>query len=355
MADYTAIDNPTDFFRTKLYSGNNNPQNIAWDETDTNMAPDWLWIKSRAGNSVFSHVLGDSVRGGGKYLVSDTNAAEVANNNVIASFNTNGFSVGGATTVSESGRTYVAWGWKANGSGSENTVGDLTVTALSVNQTAGISIGRITDGFTSTGSNSETIGHGLGAIPQVIIIKNRDATSNWEIYHAQLGNTKKIKLNSTDGSADSTLFDNTTPTSSVWSVRGGDFATGEDVVFYAFAEKQGYSKFGIYQGTAGNNATAPFVYTGFKPSWLMVKNASATSAWEIYDSKSLGYNDQNHQLRANANDALSAVSDYVDFVSNGFKVRHNSTGINEAADNFIYMAFAESPFITSTGVPATAR
>jgi len=349
---YTAIDNPTDFFRAKLYNGNNNPQNIAWDETDTNMAPDWLWIKSRAGNSVFSHVLGDSVRGGGKYLVSDTNAAEVANNNVIASFNTNGFSVGGATFVSEGSRTYVAWGWKANGSGSENTVGDLTVTALSVNQTAGISIGRITDGFTSTGTNSETVGHGLGAIPQVIIVKNREATGDWQIYHAELGNTKKIKLNSTDGSADSTLFNNTTPTSSVWSVRGGDFATGEDIVFYAFAQKQGYSKFGSYTGN--NNADGTFVYTGFKPAWIIIKRDTNNYNWYMFDSKRDPTN-IGAKKDLDANNASAEVADRsFDFLSNGIKFRDTNAGTN-AAQKYIYMAFAENPFVTSTGIPATAK
>ena len=349
MADYTTIDDPSVYFQIKLYTA----AGAYTFDGNSDMQPDWMWIKELNGTN--EHNLFDSVRGVTNGIESSTNAAQFDRNTTLTAFGSDGFTVGANGGTGQNGGNYVGWGWKVNGSGSENTVGDLTVTALSVNQTAGISIGRITDGFTSTSNNSETVGHGLGAIPQVIIVKNTEATGDWQVYHAGLGNTKKIRLNSTGAAADSTLFNNTTPTSSVWSVRGGDFATGEDVVFYAFAEKQGYSKFGIYQGTAGNNATAPFVYTGFKPSWLMVKNASATSAWEIYDSKSLGYNDKNYQLRANANDALSAVTDYVDFVSNGFKVRHNSTGINEAADNFIYMAFAESPFVTSTGVPGTAR
>jgi hypothetical protein len=346
---YTTIDDPSVYFQIKLYTA----AGAYTFDGNSDMQPDWMWIKELNGTN--EHNLFDSVRGVTNGIESSTNAAQFDRNTTLTAFGSDGFTVGNNGGTGQNGGNYVGWGWKVNGSGSENTVGDLTVTALSVNQTAGISIGKITDGFTSTSSNSETVGHGLGAIPQVIIVKNTEATGDWQVYHVGIGNTKKIRLNSTGAGADSTLFDNTTPTSSVWSVRGGDFATGEDVVFYAFAEKQGYSKFGNYLGTAGNNGDAPFIYTGFKPSWFMVKNASATSAWEIYDSKSLGYNDQNHQLRANANDALSAVSDYVDFVSNGIKIRHNSTGINEDGDNFIYMAFAENPFVTSTGVPATAR
>ena len=346
---YTTIDDPSVYFQIKLYTA----AGAYTFDGNSDMQPDWMWIKELNGTN--EHNLFDSVRGVTNGIESSTNAAQFDRDTTLTAFGSDGFTVGNNGGTGQNGGNYVGWGWKVNGSGSENTVGDLTVTALSVNQTAGISIGKITDGFTSTSSNSETVGHGLGAIPQVIIVKNTEATGDWQVYHVGIGNTKKIRLNSTGAGADSTLFDNTTPTSSVWSVRGGDFATGEDVVFYAFAEKQGYSKFGNYLGTAGNNGDAPFIYTGFKPSWFMVKNASATSAWEIYDSKSLGYNDQNHQLRANANDALSAVSDYVDFVSNGIKIRHNSTGINEDGDNFIYMAFAENPFVTSTGVPATAR
>ena len=351
---YTTIDDPSAFFNTVLYTGNATVRALTFDG-NSDLDVDWIWLKSLSASG--NHHLYDSVRGTQKHLRTNLNSAQGTNGGTdgVTAFSSNGVTIGTNTASNDNGVTFVGWGWKANGSGSENTVGDLTVTALSVNQTAGFSIGKITDGFTSTSSNSETVGHGLGAIPQVIIVKNTEATGDWQIYHVGIGNTKKIRLNSTGAGADSTLFDNTTPTSSVWSVRGGDFATGEDVVFYAFAEKKGYSKFGNYLGTAGNNGDAPFIYTGFKPAWFMVKNASATSAWEIYDSKSLGYNDQNHQLRANASDGLSAVSDYVDFVSNGFKIRHNSTGINEDGDNFIYMAFAESPFVTSTGVPTTAR
>ena len=340
MADYTTIDDPSVYFQIKLYTA----AGAYTFDGNSDMQPDWMWIKELNGTN--EHNLFDSVRGVTNGIESSTNAAQFDRNTTLTAFGSDGFTVGNNGGTGQNGGNYVGWGWKVNGSGSENTVGDLTVTALSVNQTAGISIGKITDGFTSTSSNSETVGHGLGAIPQVIIVKNTEATGDWQVYHVGIGNTKKIRLNSTGAGADSTLFDNTTPTSSVWSVRGGDFATGEDVVFYAFAEKQGYSKFGNYLGTAGNNGDAPFIYTGFKPSWFMVKNASATSAWEIYDSKSLGYNDQNHQLRANANDALSAVSDYVDFVSNGIKIRHNSTGINEDGDNFIYSSAIMSNFNT---------
>jgi len=347
------IDRPTDYFRINLYSGNNNTQNIVWDETDTNMKPDLLWIKSRTGNTVFEHVLGDIIRGNQKYLVPNGNAAQVDNGNVINTFNTNGFSVGGATQVSEGGRTYVAWGWKASNTTASNTGGTINST-VSVNTTAGFSV----VGYTGTG-NAATVAHGLGVKPDMIFSKPYSTSGDWNIYHDSFSAQQRIKLNSTSGvSSNSSIF-SSLPTATLVSIgNGGDInGTNTSHVFYCFNSVEGYSKFGSYIGNANNNADAPFIYTGFKPAFFLVKNTGETSAWEMYDNRRLGFNPNNYQLRANATDAESATSDYVDFLSNGFKIRHQSSGINENGDTFIYMAFAKNPFVTSTdnnSIPATA-
>ena len=333
---YTDIDNPTDFFRIKLYNGNNNPQNIAWDETDTNMAPDWLWIKSRTGNTVFSHVLGDSVRGGGKYLVSDTTAAEVSNNNVIKTFNTNGFSVGGATFVSEGSRTYVAWGWKETA-------------------TAGFDIVS----YTGNATGGRTIAHSLSAVPKMMIVKNRDAAVKWAVYHHKntaAPGTDHLKLDVNDATADDdSTWNDTVPTSSVFSVGGSTSTNGDGTAYiaYLFAEKKGYSKFGSYVGNASSNGT--FVYTGFKPAFVIFKKSAGTGSWAIQDNKRTPFNEGNKALFADTNAVESTSDNSMDFVSNGFKIRTDTANYNTSGDLYIYMAFAENPLVTSTGIPATAR
>jgi len=348
---YTDIDDPSVYFQIKLYS----EAGAYTFDGNSDMQPDFVWIKERNGTN--EHNLFDSVRGTTKRLESSTNAAEQTSSTTLTAFGSDGFTVGNNPGTGQNGGNYVGWGWKVNGSGSENTVGDLTVTALSVNQTAGISIGKIVNGFTSTSSNSETVGHGLGAIPQVIIVKNTEATGDWQVYHVGIGNTKKIRLNSTSAGADSTLFNNTTPTSSVWSVRGGDFATGEDVVFYAFAEKKGYSKFGSYTGNG--NADGTFFYTGFKPAFIIQKRSDATHDWQLHDNKRGQYfpgNVVNNRIQPNSNNAEGTGDDIgYDFLSNGFKTRTSNANYNASGSVYIYMAFAENPFVTSTGVPATAR
>ena len=347
------IDKSTDYFRIKLYTGNNNAQTIAWDETDTNMKPDMLWIKSYAGNTVFEHVLGDIIRGEQKYLVPNGNAASVSNGNVINTFNTNGFSVGGATQTSESARSYIAWGWKASNTTASNTAGTINST-VSVNTTPGFSV----VGYTGTGSGA-TVGHGLGVKPDMIFSKPYSTTGDWNIYHDSFSSQQRIKLNSTAGVSTNTQIFSSLPTSTLVSIgNSGDInANGTSHLFYCFNSVEGYSKFGSYTGTSGNNATAPFIYTGFKPAFFLVKNASAASAWEMYDNRRLGYNPNNYQLRANETAAQVETSDYVDFLSNGFKIRHNSSGINNNGDTFFYMSFAKNPFVTSTdnnSIPATA-
>ena len=343
---YTTIDDPTIYFNTILYTGNGANSHA---RTGVGFSPNWVWIKNREASE--NHSKYDTVRGANKVIYSNLNNAENNEANGVLSFDSDGFTVGNNGSVNGNNQSQVAWNWKAGGSGSQNTDGDLTVTSLSVNQTAGFSIGKITNGFTSTGSNSETVGHGLGAVPKMIILKNTEATSNWFIYHAGIGNTNRIFLNTTDASSSSTIWNNTTPTSSVWSVRGGDFGTGEDIVFYAFAEKKGYSKFGSYTGNGNANGT--FVYTGFKPAFVMTKRTDGSDWWGIWDSKRDSFNEATKHLRANTSDAENPKS--IDILSNGFKLLNTDPATNASGGTYIFMAFSSEPFTTSTGVPATAR
>tara|TARA_Y100001937_G_scaffold113716_1_gene162720 strand:- start:260 stop:1294 length:1035 start_codon:yes stop_codon:yes gene_type:complete len=342
---YTTIDDPSLNFRIKLYNGNNNAQNIAFDETHENMQPDLLWIKSRAGASVFNHVLGNSVSGGGKYLHPNTTAAEVSNANVINTFNTNGFSVGGATFVSEGGRTYVAWGWKGGGSASSNSNGSIT-SSVSANTTSGCSI----VGFNG---NNGTIGHGLGVKPDVIIIKSRQTVNNWVVLHKNLTggmDTNGIVLNDTAAETDGGAG-MAEPTSSVFTITGG-LAANDNNIALVFSEKKGFSKFGKYIGNGSSNG--PFVYLGFRPAWVMIKVSSGnTGGWDIYDTKR-GFNPNEEILQANSSSAESS-NDAIDLLSNGFKIRNTTGNQNGSGNTHIYFAFAESPFVNSNGVPTNAR
>jgi hypothetical protein len=345
---YTDIDKPTDYFNTVLYTGNGGTNAI----TGVGFQPDWVWIKNRP--DARDHQIYDSVRGATKVIGSDRTAAEATVTNGLTAFGSDGFTVGADANVNDNGDSHVAWNWLAGGSASSNTDGDLTVTSLSVNQTAGFSIGKITNGFTSTGSNSETVGHGLNAIPKMIILKNIEATSNWFVYHASLGNTNRIYLNTTDASSSSTIWNNTTPTSSVWSVRGGDFGTGEDIVFYAFAEKKGFSRFGSYQGNGSNDGS--YIHLGFKPAFVLIRRTDSGDNWPLFDNKRNEFNLTDKRLYPNSNSAeLTASSVSLDLLSNGFKLRGTDSQINNSSGTYIYMAFAENPFVTSTGIPTTAK
>ena len=356
MAAYTAIDDPTVYFRIKLYSGNNNAQNIAWDETDTSMEPALLWIKSRAGNTVFSHVLGDDVRGGGIYSHPDTTAVEVSNANVINTFNSNGFSVGGATFVSEGSRTYVAWGWKAGTTFSNDASATSVGSIDSSGQTSSDSGFSIVS-YTGTGS-AGTIAHNLGAVPTVIIQKNRDAVQPWWTYHSAIGAGGQLRLNGTDaeGTDGGVIWNSTAPTSTVFSVGDNDGANGDDddCIAYCFYEKQGFSKFGR-KYTGNGNVDGAFVYTGFTPAIVIIKVTSATSSWEVYDTKRNTFNPTAKAIFPDGAGAEYDYTDRIDILSNGFKTRVNETGVNTDGGSYVYMAFAEAPLVNSEGVPANAR
>ena len=348
---YTNIDDPSAYFQTATYTGSNN-QSIT-NDGNSNLQPDFVWIKRRSESEV--HIVTNSTTGVNAQLIPNLTNAENSRTDQIQSFDTDGFTLGTdlAGWSNINGSTYVAWQWKANaGTTSSNTDGSKTAT-VQANQDAGFSI------VTYAGSGSaSTVGHGLADTPDVIIFKNRSAANVWATYHQGLGNNLKLELNSNIAKdSDGSFMNGTLPTSSVFTV-GASVNTngsGSNYVAYAFAEKQGYSKFGSYVGNG--SADGAFVYTGFKPAFVMLKKTNGVGAWIMYDNKRNAYtgNYIYYLLQTNEGDAeITSVSYPIDFLSNGFKLRGASL-TNTSGDTYIYMAFAENPFTTSTGIPTTAR
>jgi len=347
MAVYTTIDNPGLFFNTVLYTGNGSTQSI----TGVGFQPDWVWLKAR--NHAYSHQLFDVVRGATKLLSSEETSAEQTLSGVT-SFDSDGFAVGSDAGSNASSKTFASWNWLAGSSASSNSDGGTSST-VSVNQTAGFSI----VGWTGAGS-ATTVGHGLGVAPKMILLKNRSEVYGWQVYHESLGNGKYVSLNSTDAEATSSQsWNDTSPTSSVFSVGASDSnnKSGNNIIAYCFAEKQGYSKFGSYTGNG--NADGTFVYTGFKPAFVLMKKTSGGQArnWCILDNKREGFNPENDQLHPNTNGVESMGSGTtLDLLSNGFKLRVTDDDKNGSGDPYIFMAFAENPFVTAgTKAAGTAR
>jgi hypothetical protein len=249
--------------------------------------------------------------------------------------------------VNGSPYNFVSWNWLANGAGVSNTAGSITST-VSANTTSGFSIVS----YTGTGS-SATVGHGLGVAPKMIIIKNRSSVTNWLVYHASLGNGNSIVLNTTGTSFSAGDWQNTTPTSSIIYLSGGTAVneSSSNHIAYCFAEKKGFSKFGSYTGNG--NADGTFVYTGFKPAFIIIKRTDVAQSWILFDNKRDPYNEATKVLYPNLTNAEDANN--LDLLSNGFKPRSTSSFTNSSGNNFIYMAFAEHPFVTSTSIPTTAR
>jgi len=347
---YTTIDKPTDYFRIKTYSGNGTSNRaITWDE-DTNMRTDFGWLKERS-NDNSSHLLMDIIRGNGNVLFTNTTSSEQAfGDNYFKSLDANGFTVGNDEDVNGSDDTYVVWGWNAGGSASSNTDGSITST-VSANTTSGFSVVS----YTGTGSNA-TVGHGLSsATPSMIIVKNRSAVKDWVIYHKSLGNTKFLEFTTSAEQTASNRWNSTTPTSSVFSLGSDNGAngSGNSHIAYCFAEKKGFSKFGSYVGNGSTSGT--YVHLGFKPAFVIQKASSTSSYdWVMLDNKRDSFNVADESLYANLSNVVQTSND-TDFLSNGFKLRSTAAGNNGNGTTYIYMAFAENPFVTSTGIPTTAR
>ena len=352
---YTTIDDPSAFFQAALYTGNASSNKAITNDGNSDLQPDWVWIKERSSTS--SHFLNDSVRGAGENIYSNNTSADGTNTALFTSFNSDGFTVGNTNQGNQNNETYVAWQWKAGTSfsndASSTSIGSID-SAGSVSTDAGFSIINVVKNNTT----AHTVAHGLGVVPQMIIGKSRTGSSyRWIVYHKDIGNTHALYLNENFVKTDSvTFWNDTTPTSSVFSL-GTDNSWNGTSIFYCFAEKKGYSKFGSYTGNG--NADGPFIYTGFKPAFIIQKRSDSAHDWQLHDNKRGQYfpgNVVNNRIEPNANNAEGTGDDIgYDFLSNGFKTRTNNANYNANNSVYIYMAFAENPFVTSTGVPATAR
>jgi len=341
MAAYTTIDDPELYFQTVIYTGGQSgggmkTQAVTFDGEE-DMSPNMVWIKSRS--NPYTHVLADSVRGVDEVLRSDKDYAALDgvadSSGGVSIFGSNGFTAAGndVAWVAESPSTYVAWCWKESA-------------------TAGFDIVS----YTGNGTSDTDISHNLSAVPRMIIFKDRDTVSNWQTGHASLGWTKTVYLNLTNASnTDTSYFNDTAPTSSVFTL-GDNVMSNSDTknyIAYCFAEKQGFSKFGSYTGNG--NADGAFVYTGFRPAFVMVKESSTTNSWRILDNKRSPINVANLALKADMSSAEFTADHETDFLSNGFKARTSDSNINRSSGTYIYMAFAEAPFVNSNGVPNNAR
>jgi hypothetical protein len=348
---YTTIDKPSDYFNTVLYTGNGSTQSI----TGVGFQPDWIWGKGRT-LAGYNHGLADSVRGVSKLIYSNLTEAEETYSTGITSFDSDGFSVGSGNVFNNGSNTYVAWNWKAGTSftndASSTGIGTID-SAGSVNTDAGFSIVS----YTGNGSAGATVAHGLGSAANLLIVKKRSSTAQWVFGSTALDsswdNFLFLDATSAKGNADN-VFNDTAPTSSVFSIgnAGDTNASGQTYICYAFAEKKGYSKFGSYTGNG--NADGTFVYTGFKPAMVIIKRSSGVESWYTFDNKRDTSNVVSHGLVPNQNIA-EFDADALDFTSNGFKIRTSAVNYNTSGDTYIYLAFAENPFVTSGGSPSPAR
>jgi len=345
---YTNINDPSAYFQTKTYTGNSGVQFVT-NDGNSDLQPDWVWIKNRT--VAYSYQLYDSTRGTTKALFCDVLNAETTVANGLVTFNTDGFGVNSAAAVNEN--ELVAWQWKANGgtttsfSESGNNPGGTRQT----NSESGFSI----ISYTGTGS-AGTIAHGLPSTPELIIFKRRNSSSDWDVYHKSIGNGKRMELaNEAQASTDTTFMNNTLPTSTNITVgtSANTNADGATYICYAFSPVQGYSRMGTYVGNTSTDGY--FNYCGFRPAWVLIKcYTGANDSWIIIDTKRNVANSMNARLFPDLANAESTSQDIIDCLSNGLKLRTADTAYNGSRD-YLYVAFAENPFVTSTGIPTTAR
>ena len=339
----------SEYFNTVLWTGDNTDDRsiTVADNSGNSWQPDWVWYKRRNLNA--SHLLFDAVRGATKALSSNNTDTESTESNALQAFESTGFQVGSDANSNSSSYNYVAWNWKAGGSGSSNTDGSITST-VSANPSAGFSIVS----YTASGTDNDTVGHGLGVEPALHIVKSRDGARDWLVYTREIdGSLDFLRLNTTAAAANSSA---NAPTSTVFSLYGADINTaGEDCIAYCFAEVEGYSKFGSYTGNGSSDG--PFVYCGFRPAFVMFKKSDNTGSWWMFDSARNEYNYVDKMLEANSSSSESGIyiDERIDILSNGFKLRDSNSGLNGNTSTFIFMALAENPFGGSGVSPATAR
>ena len=340
---YTTIKKPSDYFNTKIFTGDGSlPRAI----TGVGHQPDFVWLKNR--DVGYQHQLYDSVRGtSAGVLYSSLSDAEDSTYQ-MSSFDSDGYTMGSQMgAVNGSGENIVSWSWKANGTGASNTDGSITST-VSANTTSGFSIVS----YTGTGTQPSTVGHGLGVTPKMFIVKPRTDAQSWCVYHESVGAGYLTYLDITSASGGSSVWNSTSPTSSVFTVNDNQVnSSGITYIAYCFAEVKGFSKFGSYTGNGSDDGI--FIYTGFKPAFVIIKSTSINT-WIMLDNKRGSYNVNQSKLFADANSAENTdTSNGIDFLSNGLKLRRNNSEINTSGQSYIYMAFAEEPLVGDN--PATAR
>ena len=343
---YSTIDKSTSFMNTVLYTGTG----ASNAQTGIGFQPAMTWLKSRS--AATSHYLFDSARGATEAIFPDLTDTEAANAEYLKSFDADGFTLGTNAGINDNTKTYVAWNWKAGtSSGVDFSSGDITPTAYSINTTSGIGIYH----YTCTGANA-TMVHGLSSAPKMLITKSLGDTSPWAVWHTAMAATNYLVLDDTAPEAtNANAWNSTAPSSTLISL-GADGQTngsGKNNIMYAFSDVKGYSKFGYFKGNDANDG--PFVYTGFKPHYLVVKRFStgANAGWGLYDDKRAGYNEENKTLYIHSASAEDSAG-YIDLYSNGFKIISSSSWQNSSNNNFLYMAFGQTT-VGSNGVIATAR
>ena len=350
---YTSIDNPGIYFNTITYTGNGSATRTI---TGAGFQPDLIINKNRS--STNAHFVWDAVRGNNKAIqtndiVAESDVTSDFGSGGMGSAASDGFNIVSGTSnssnVNNSGNNFVAWCWKANGSGSSNTEGN-TDTTISANTTSGFSI---IDGCDSL-NDDDTFGHGLESAPNMVWLKRLDDVSGWRVFYTGITSGSTLALNGTGAVAsdnDCIKSVSSTLVTIKGSGTGGSEGSGQNVA-YAWHSVQGFSKIGTY--STNNNADGPYIFTGFSPAFVMLKVvAGNTGGWDIWDNKR-GFNPNEEVLQANANSA-EASNDAIDLLSNGFKIRNTSGNVNGSGDTILYMAFAEAPFVNSNGVPCNAR
>jgi len=350
---YTDIDNPELYFQTKLYTGNGSAGHAITLDGSEDMAPDFVWIKQRDSRD---HFLFDTINGATKYVASNTAASLATDANTLTAFGSDGFTLGNGVGCNENNDTHVAWCWKAGTSftndASSTGIGSLDSSGT-VNDTAGFSIVK----YTGNGSSGATIKHGLSTAPTAMFVRQYDASAGFQVYNVGTGNTKFAGYLNVDDAAGTTAgaWNNTTPTSSVFTVgNGGNTNTNNGTHFaFCFSERQGFSKFGLY--AANENVDGTFIYLGFKPAFVILKQSNLVRDWHMFDAKRSTFNAVSKYLRPNSSGSEDSGEEYVDFLSNGFKIKNTGNRFNDAGGTYTYYAWAEQPFVTSGGVPATAR
>ena len=331
---YTTIDDPSAYFKVQLYTGTGSSLAVTFNDTDTDMQPDLVWLKVR--NTTGHSQAFDASRGVTKVIYPSQTDPEGTVAESLKTFDSDGFTLGTSSYTNTSSNTYVAWCWKESA-------------------TSGFDI------VTYTGNGSaRTISHSLSAVPHLMMIKHLESGDyDWRVYHhknTSAPETDYLRINTTDQTTDSPEFNDTAPTSSVFSVGTTDGVNedGQDFIAWLFTNIQGYSKFGSYTGNG--NADGPFVYTGFRPAWIILKNSSTTNGWNIWDTKRSTFNPADDLLPPHTTGAESTSANWtIDILSNGFKARDSNNEANGSGNTLVYAAFAEAPFVNSNGVPCNAR